>query len=131
VNNLYMLTDLTGRTANAERSQITAGMQIKRSTFVAVMIGLVPGLLLTGLLTLFFGPIAGVIVGMPLGVGSVMFFLSDDSGDNVSAKRYKRLLHKAKSGKSEFTLCWAPLDISGSQFFLVSRTAAKVRASDR
>lgn len=131
MNNLYLLTDLTGRNANADRSQVTAGIQFKRSTFVAVMAGLIPGLLLTGLLTVFIGPIAGMIVGLPLGVGTVMFLLSTDSGDNVSATRYKRLLHKAKSGKSEFTLCWAPLDISGSQFFLVSRTAATVRASDR
>jgi hypothetical protein len=131
VNNVYMLTDLTGRNANAERSQVTAGMQIKRSTFVALLIGVVPGLLITGLLTLFLGPVAGVLIGMPLGIGAVMFFLSTDSGDNVSAKRYKRVLHKVKSGKSEFTLCWAPLDVSGSQFFLVSRTAATVRASDR
>jgi Flp pilus assembly protein TadB len=126
-----MLTDLTGRNANAERSQVTAGMQIKRSTFVAVMWGLLPGLLLTGALILFFDPIIALIAGMVIGVGATMFFLSDDSGDNVSAKRYKRLLHKVKGGKSEFTLCWAPLDISGSQFFLVSRTAAAVKDSDR
>lgn len=131
MNNCYMLTDLTGRGANTERSQVTAGVQIKRSTFVALLLGLIPGLLLTGFLSIFVGGIAGPLIGLPLGVGAVMFFMSDDSGDNVTSKRYTRLLHKVKSGKSEFTLCWAPLNVSGSQFFLVSRTAAKVRASDR
>lgn len=131
MNNLYLLTDLTGRNANAERSQVTAGIQFKRQTFFAIMVGLVPGLLLTGLLTLVIGGLLAPFIGIPIGVGASLFFLGDTGGDGVSAKRYKRVLHKAKSGKSEFILCWAPLQVSGSQFFLVSRTAASIRDSDR
>jgi hypothetical protein len=130
VNNCYMLTDLTGRNANKERSQVTAGMQIKRSTFRAVLVGLVPGLLLTALLLPFLGAMA-VFFGLPIGVGATMFFLADAGGDNVSSQRYKGIVAKAKNGRSEFTLCWGPLNVGSSEFFLVPRTAAAVRDSDR
>lgn len=125
INSLYMLTGMTGRRANENRTIVVATFEMKSRHFWIAAFALVPGLLMLLILMPAIGQwsiLAPVII-----VG--LAFLATEARTRTGLKQrvYRDMVAKARSQEGKFLLCGHEVNPTSHVFGVVSQTAVPLQ----
>lgn len=92
---LHTLTTMTGREATASRTVVISTFEMGLRTAIVLLVGLVPGAMLTGLLLPFFG--AYGLIGLPLVEIAVLFLFNSRSKSGMRQYRWRAMADKRQA----------------------------------
>lgn len=125
INSLYMLTEMTGRRSNENRTVVIASFEMRARHFWVAAGSLVPGLLFL----LIMMPLMGQwsIVWPVLFVGVAFLIAETRTRTGLKQRVYKEMLAKKKSRDGEFLLAGHPIDPRSTEFAAITQTAIPLK----
>ncbi|GAA4924903.1 hypothetical protein [Nesterenkonia rhizosphaerae] len=119
MNNLYMLTHLTGQTSQTERTAVIGFIEMRRRVLMILIFSGVPGLLVMLILT----PIlkAWAILALPIIIFTALWIFESRSRRGLQLRTWQHLTEKQKSARSGevFHQCGRPVSVGDHWMRLV------------
>ncbi|XKH58639.1 hypothetical protein LG293_16440 (plasmid) [Citricoccus nitrophenolicus] len=121
INSLYMLTEMTGRRSNENRTVVIASFEMRARHFWVAAFSLVPGLLVLLLMLPAMGQWA--IVWPLLFVVAAFLITETRTRTGLKQRVYKELAAKKVSRDGQFILAGHPIDPRSAEFGAITQTA--------
>ena len=128
MNNLYMLTDLTGRNAQSERTAVVWRWEVRRKALILVMAGTVCGLIPQLFLFVLIGPWGLLLV--PIMIGIFFFIFESRRKDGLQLRQWEAIRDRLQDrNRGKIMLCGQPLE-STSTWWHISSSSKPVAGFD-
>lgn len=108
MHNLYTLTALTGRDADANRTVIVFGIEARQRPMVVALAAAVPGLVMTLVLWPVLGEFAALV--LPTIVLAALVLVEARVRTGLRHRTYQALLDRGRSDAGKFFLCGREID---------------------
>ncbi|GAB3176140.1 hypothetical protein GCM10027059_50540 [Myceligenerans halotolerans] len=108
MHNLYTLTSLTGRDADANRSVVVFGLEARQRPLVVALVAALPGLVAMLVLLPVLGEFA--VLMLPLVVVAALVLVEMRVRTGLRHRTYQALLDRGRSDAGKFFLCGRRID---------------------
>lgn len=114
MHNLYTLTALTGRDADANRTVVVLGIDARQRPLIVASLAAVPGLVMTLVLWPAIGEFA--IFVLPMVVAAALVLVEVRVRTGLRHRTYQALLDRGRSDAGKFFLCGREIDPDQREF---------------
>lgn len=130
INNLFSLTDFTGRRATKKRTVIVSGFEINAAVVRVVLWSALPVLIVAGVIALIAGPWS-VIFSIPILYAGVLWLIESRTKEGLRLRRYQAYLDQRRSVVDNYFVCGSPISIGDDEYANATKSSVGVRWTDR
>ena len=118
MNNLYILTPMTGKEASESRTIVIGTVELNYRVWIIIMMATVPSLFVTMIVWVFLGSYA--ILTPPVVMAAAVFMFHRRTADGMKLRTYQSMWDKKKSALNQFFICGEPIEMNNSDYQILT-----------